>query len=175
MDPSVYRNRGRFRRNRVYGGTLEISGGERIMKKIRFVLFIFFTLIFANCSTPPDEPIFDYKFEVQNLKENNSRRKKSADPVEIEQICNDNEEGRRRALDAFIREKSFGVYWKKIAESRKADAEFGRSVKRWFFVIFIGCLISIFGCVFLYVSGLGSKVIDGLGKLFTLIPGFLAK
>ncbi|MGQ2801295.1 hypothetical protein ACT54M_12855 [Leptospira santarosai] len=125
-------------------------------KGIVFTLCIFFSIV--DCSTPPEEPIFDYKAEVGRLKENNSKRKKTVDPVEIEQICQDNEEGRRRALDAFIREKSFAIYWMKVAESRKADAEFGRSVKNWIFVFLIGGAISLFGGVFLYFSGLGSKL-----------------
>lgn len=98
-------------------------------KGIVFTLCIFFSIV--GCSTPPEEPIFDYKAEVGRLKENNSKRKKTVDPVEIEQICQDNEEGRRRALDAFVREKSFAIYWMKVAESRKADAQFGKSVKNW--------------------------------------------
>ncbi|WP_243397170.1 hypothetical protein [Leptospira kmetyi] len=87
------------------------------------------------------------------------------DPIEIEQICTDNEAGRKRALDAFIREKSFAVYWKKVAESRKADAEFGRSVKRWFFTFLIGGAISLFAGIFLYFSGIGTKAIDFIQKI----------
>ncbi|RHX84695.1 hypothetical protein [Leptospira stimsonii] len=135
------------------------------MRKILSILLFSF-ISFSNCSTPPDEPIFDYKSEVQYLKENNSKRKKSNDPVEIEQICQDNEEGRRRALDAFFREKSFAIYWMKVAESRKADAEFGRSVKNWILVFVIGGAISIFGGIFLYISGLGSKLFGLLSNLF---------
>lgn len=140
------------------------------MKRIHFILLLLFLSAYSNCSSPPVEPNFDYTAEVKSLKENHSKRKKSADPSEIELICNDNEEGRKRALDAFIREKSFALYWKKVADSRKEDAEFGRSVKRWVFVILIGGVVSIFGGIFLYISGFGSKVLDGIAKLLNLIP-----
>ncbi|PJZ28763.1 hypothetical protein CH370_20995 [Leptospira kmetyi] len=134
--------------------------------KLTYNLLIFVSLCyFLNCSTPPEEPIFDYNAEAQNLKENSKKRKKSVDPIEIEQICTDNEAGRKRALDAFIREKSFAVYWKKVAESRKADAEFGRSVKRWFFTFLIGGAISLFAGIFLYFSGIGTKAIDFIQKI----------
>ncbi|WP_249262194.1 hypothetical protein [Leptospira alexanderi] len=45
----------------------------------------------------------------------------------MEQICNDNEAGRARSLTAHLKMKEVSDYWKKIAEDRESDAEFGRS------------------------------------------------
>lgn len=165
LDTGKYWDSRRFRRDRVYGETNETSGSARVKNLTRIFLILISLFYFLNCSTPPEEPIFDYNSESKSLKENSKKRKKTLDPIEIEQICNDNEVGRKRALDAFIREKSFAAYWKKVAESRKSDAEFGRSVKRWFFTFLIGGAISLFGGLFLYVSGFGSKALESISKL----------
>ncbi len=125
---------------------------------------------FTGCFSPPLEPVFDFKKETQNLKENQTSRKKTSDPSELEQICDDNESGRARALDAFLKQKEVSEYWKKVAEDRKSDAELGRSIKNWITVFLIGGAISLFAGIFLYVSGFGSKAIGGISKIISLLP-----
>ncbi|WP_078129741.1 hypothetical protein [Leptospira alexanderi] len=137
--------------------------------KLAFILILSF-LFFTFCSSPPQEPVFDYKAETQNLKINQSKRKKISDPSELEQICSENEAGRSRALSAYLKQKEVSDYWTKIAEDRKSDAEFGRSIKNWATVFLIGGAVSLFAGIFLYVSGIGSKAIGGLSNILSLIP-----
>ncbi|PJZ51545.1 hypothetical protein CH380_19880 [Leptospira adleri] len=137
--------------------------------KLAFLL-IALTFFYTGCFSPPVEPAFDFKKETQKMKENQTSRKKTSDPSELEQICNDNESGRARALDAFLKQKEVSDYWKKVAEDRKSDAEFGRSIKNWISVFLIGGAISLFTGIFLYVSGFGSKAIGGISKILSLIP-----
>ncbi|ULH30886.1 hypothetical protein [Leptospira weilii] len=137
--------------------------------KLAFIFALCF-LLFTFCSSPPQEPVFDYKSETQNLKESQFKRKKISDPGEMEQICNDNEAGRARALTAYLKMKEVSDYWKKVAEDRKSDAEFGRSIKNWITVFLIGGAVSLFAGIFLYVSGIGSKAIGGISKILSYLP-----
>lgn len=134
------------------------------------LLLLALTIFFTGCFSPPLEPIFDYKKEAQNMKENQTIRKKTSDPSELEQICNDNESGRARALDSYLKQKEVSDYWKKVAEGRKSDAEFGRSIKNWITVFLIGGAVSLFAGILLYVSGIGSKAIGGISKILSLFP-----
>lgn len=133
-------------------------------------LLLFLSFFFKGCFSPPLEPIFDYKAETQKMKENQASRKKSSDPSELEQICNDNESGRARALEAFLKQKEVSDYWKRIADDRKSDAEFGRSIKHWIMFFLIGGAVALFAGIFLYFSGFCSKVIGNISKIFSLIP-----
>ncbi|EMF80924.1 hypothetical protein LEP1GSC188_3096 [Leptospira weilii serovar Topaz str. LT2116] len=88
----------------------------------------------------------------------------------MEQICNDNEAGRARALTAYLKMKEVSDYWKKVAEDRKFDTEFGRSIKNWITVFLVGGAVSLFAGIFLYVSGIDSKVLGGISKIFSYLP-----
>ncbi|MBM9578901.1 hypothetical protein JWG45_17280 [Leptospira sp. 201903070] len=138
------------------------------MKLVLILLILAF--FFTGCFSPPLEPVFDFKKETRNLKENQTSRKKTSDPSELEQICIDNESGRARALDAYLKMKEVSEYWKKVAEGRKSDAEFGRSIKNWITVFLIGGAVSLFAGIFLYVSGIGSKAIGGISKILSIFP-----
>ncbi|RHX83214.1 hypothetical protein DLM78_22155 [Leptospira stimsonii] len=136
------------------------------MKSVLLLLLLAF--FFTGCFSPPLEPVFDFKNETQKMKENQTSRKKTSDPSELEQICNDNESGRARALDAYLKQKKVSDYWKKVAEDRKSDAEFGRSIKNWITIFLIGGAVSLFAGIFLYFSGIGSKAMVGISKIFSL-------
>ncbi|WP_232371798.1 hypothetical protein [Leptospira ainazelensis] len=69
----------------------------------------------------------------------------------MEQICLENEAGRKLALYAYLKMKDVADYWKKVAEDRKSDAEFGRSIKNWITAFLVGGAISLFVGIFLYV------------------------
>ncbi|EQA61138.1 hypothetical protein [Leptospira alexanderi] len=79
----------------------------------------------------------------------------------MEQICNDNEAGRARSLTAHLKMKEVSDYWKKIAEDRESDAEFGRSIKNWITVFLIRGAVSLFAGIFL---------LGGISKILSFIP-----